>query len=48
MIAAGADDEAADLRVALDAAPPGPARARQAFELGVGILIEGPGAQLTR
>jgi AcrR family transcriptional regulator len=46
MITAGADDEAAELRVALDAAPPGRARARQAFELGVGVLIEGLRAQL--
>jgi hypothetical protein len=41
MVAAGDDEAAADLRVALGAAPTGPARAKQAFELGVQVFIEG-------
>lgn len=45
MITAG-DDEAADLRAALDAAPSGPGRAKQAFELGIQVLIEGLRVQL--
>lgn len=41
MVTAGDDDEAADLRAALAVAPSGPARAKQAFELGIQVLIEG-------
>ena len=41
MVTAGDDDEAADLRAALAVAPSGPGRAKQAFELGIQVLIEG-------
>jgi AcrR family transcriptional regulator len=46
MVAAGDDDAAADLRRALAAVPSSPRRAQQAFELGVGILVEGLRAML--
>lgn len=37
----GRDEIEPDLRRALDAAPPGPARAKQAFDLGVDALVAG-------
>ena len=46
MVTAGDDDAATDLRVALNAAPSGPARAKQAFDLGLQVLIDGLRIQL--
>jgi AcrR family transcriptional regulator len=47
MVAAG-EDASPELQRALDAAPPGPSRAKQAFELGVELLIDGLRAKLAR
>ncbi len=48
MIAADGVDVGPDLRVVLDAAPRGVARAEQAFGLGVELLVDGLRARLAR
>lgn len=46
-LAAGAGEQVTeDLRTVLDAAPAGPARARQTFEVGVALLVDGMRARL--
>ena len=48
IIAGGRDEIAPDLRRALDAAPSGPARAKQAFDLGVDVFVAGLRLRLRR
>jgi AcrR family transcriptional regulator len=47
MVTAG-EEAAPDLRRVLEAAPSGPSRAKQAYELGVELLVEGLRAKLAR
>jgi hypothetical protein len=46
MVDAGDDDAASDLRVALAAAPSGPSRAKQAFDVGIRVFVDGLRAML--
>jgi AcrR family transcriptional regulator len=48
IVVSAAEPPADDLRRVLDAAPSGPGRAKQAYEVGVSVLVDGLRAQLSR